>query len=69
MAGKKQSSWAKSVRIELIKRDMSLTDLAVKLGKSRDYVIAVVNERVISEQLRKDISDVLDVPYVVHESA
>ncbi len=69
MSRKKASAWSKSVRKELIDRDMTITDLAKEMSKSRDYVIGVVNERIISETARKDISDFLNIPYVVHESA
>ncbi len=66
---KKPSAWAKAVRIECIKRDWKLKDLAREIHKDHDYVIAVVNERVISEKARKDISDFLNIPYDADDSA
>jgi nitroimidazol reductase NimA-like FMN-containing flavoprotein (pyridoxamine 5'-phosphate oxidase superfamily) len=61
--GKLLSPWCKSVKIEMIHRGMSITDLAVTIGRSREYTSAVVNGRVRAAPTEKEISDVLNVPY------
>ncbi len=55
------SPWCKQAKCELIKRDMSVTELAEKIGKSREYTSAVVNGRIYSEPAVKAISDVLNI--------
>lgn len=57
------SPWCKSVKIELIRREMSITDLAAAIGKSREYTSAIVNGRVRAEPTEQAISDVLNIPY------
>ncbi len=59
--GKILPSWCKEVKCELIKRDMSVADLAVIIHKSREYTSAVVNGRMYSEPAVKEISDVLNI--------
>ena len=59
---RKLSDWAKSVKIEMIRRDWDMNDLAEAIGKSREYTSAVVNERVRAEPTAKIISEVLNVP-------
>ncbi len=58
---KKLSKWGKNVKIELIKRDWSVNDLADTVHMSREYVSAVINGRVYSEQAVKLISDTLNI--------
>lgn len=53
---KKTSAWSKAVKKRLIDLDMSIYDLADKLGMSRVYVSSVVNGRVISPNAIKKIS-------------
>lgn len=49
--------WGKAVKKELIDRDMSVTDLANKLGLSREYVSSVLNGRLRSEHIKEQILD------------
>ena len=59
---RKLSDWAKSVKIEMIRRDWDMNDLAEAIGKSREYTSAVVNERVRAEPTAQIISEVLNIP-------
>lgn len=54
-------TWCKVVKKELISRDMSIEDLANKIGRSREYTTAVVNGRQISSTIRNEISDFLNI--------
>lgn len=60
--GKVLSPWCKKVKCELIYRDMSISQLAHAIGKSREYTSAVVNGRIYAEPAVKEISDVLNIP-------
>lgn len=53
--------WCKAAKIELVKRDMSITELAEKIGKTREWTSAVVNGRVYSEPTMKEISNYLNI--------
>ncbi len=56
------SKWSKAVKIEMIKQDLTITDVAVKLHKTRPYISAIVNGRLYSAPTIKDISDLLNIP-------
>ena len=58
---KSLSPWCKQVKKELIDRDMSVSELAEAIGKTREYTSAVVNGRIYSEPAVKEISDVLNI--------
>ena len=60
------SPWCKQAKIELIKRDMSVGELAENVGMTREYISAVVNGRVYSESAVKIISDVLNIKDSAH---
>ncbi len=55
------SPWCKRAKKEMIDRDMSVNDLAILIGKSREYTSAIVNGRIYSEPAIKQISDVLNI--------
>ena len=55
------SPWCKAVKCELIKQDMTISDLAEKIGLSREYTSGIVNGRNYSEPAVKAISDVLNI--------
>lgn len=55
------SPWCKQAKCELINQDMSVGELADKIGKSREYTSAVLNGRVYAEPMVKAISDVLNI--------
>jgi len=59
--GKMLSPWCKQAKCELINRDMTVSDLAEKVGLTREYTSAVVNGRCYSEPAVKAISDVLNI--------
>ncbi len=54
--------WCKKVKIELIQRDMSISNLAELTRMSREYTAGIVNGRNYSETAIKKISDVLNIP-------
>lgn len=60
--GKVLSPWCKQAKITMIKLDMSIAELAEKIGKSREYTSAVINGRIYAEPVVKEISDVLNIP-------
>ena len=55
------SPWCKQAKIRLIKLDMTVAELADKVGLTREYTSAIVNGRAYSEQAVKAISDVLNI--------
>lgn len=66
MARKKLPRWCKEAKKALIDRDMTVSDLADKIGVSRTYVSGVINRSVIAEEIAKLISKELgidDIPY------
>lgn len=60
---RKLSPWCKKVKKRLIDLDMTVPELAEKIGLSRGHVSAVVNGRSYSQNTVKLISDELNVPY------
>ena len=59
---KKLSKWCKNVKIEMVKKDLEVQDLAAALGMNRSYVSSIVNGRVHSVPAVKKISDYLGIP-------
>ena len=55
------SPWCKQAKCELIKQDMSISELAEQVGMTREYTSAIVNGRIYSEPAVKAISDVLNI--------
>ncbi len=55
------SPWCKAVKVEMIKRDMTVNDLAERIGRTREYTSGIVNGRNYSEPAVKAISDVLNI--------
>lgn len=60
--GRVLSPWCKQAKIAMINLDMTVAELAGKIGKSREYTSAVVNGRIYAEPAIKEISDVLNIP-------
>ncbi len=58
---KKLSTWCKSAKIEMIKRDIKTTELASALEMNRSYVSSILNGRVYSQPAVKKISDYLGI--------
>lgn len=58
---RKLSPWCKNAKIAMIQRDISISDLADKLGLSRPYVTSILNGRVTSPIAVKKISDFLHI--------
>lgn len=65
---KKLSEWSKQVKIEMVKRDWGINDLANAVHMSRPYVSAVVNGRVYSAPAVKAISDELNVCEIAYST-
>lgn len=65
---KKLSPWCKQAKIELIKRDMTVNDLAEMIGRTRQHTSAILNGRIYSSATIKEISDVLNIPEIAKES-
>lgn len=59
--GKVLSPWCKQAKKAMIDLDMTVGELAEKIGKSREYTSAVVNGRIYAEPAVKAISDVLNI--------
>ena len=55
------SPWCKKAKCELIIKEISIEELAAKVGFSREYVSAILNGRVVSETAIDRISDELNI--------
>lgn len=55
------SPWCKEVKKIMIDRDMTVSELAEGIGKTREYTSAIINGRVYSEPTVKEISDYLNI--------
>lgn len=55
------SPWCKQAKIRLIELDMTVAELASKVGLTSEYTSAIVNGRAFSEPAIKAISDVLNI--------
>lgn len=56
--------WHIDVKVELAKRQMEVTELAAQLNLSRPYVSSVISGRFNIAEIRKQISELLDVEYI-----
>ncbi len=54
--------WCKNVRIELIKQEMSIKQLAEKIGASGDAVSLILNGKSKNVKIMKAINDALNIP-------
>lgn len=55
------SPWCKAVKIEMLKRDMTVNELAERISRTREYTSGIINGRIYSEPAVKAISDVLNI--------
>ena len=62
------AAWMKSVKIEMIKRDLDGSDLAAAVGKAREYVAAVINGKRIAPDTANAISDFLNIQNAPYEN-
>ena len=62
------SEWTKAVKIEMIRRDWDMGDLAKAIGRSREYASAVVNERIRTATTAQAISDILNIPNTAYSN-
>lgn len=58
----KLNEWCKLARCEMIRKDLSMNDVAAGTGMSRPYVSSILNGRVTSEPGVKRISSFLEIP-------
>ena len=54
--------WCNNVKIELVRRDMSISDPAKLVGLTKQYTSGIVSGRNYSEAAVKNISDALNIP-------
>ena len=53
--------WCQAVKIELVKRKMSVNQLAEKASVSRDRLSMVINGRMMNEQIVEKVNSLLDI--------
>ena len=53
--------WCQCVKIELVKKKMSVNQLAEKLNISRDRLSLVINGRMMNEKIVDAVSDLLEI--------
>lgn len=53
--------WCKAVKIELVKKEMSINQLAEELDVSRDRLSLVINGRMMSEEIIKSVDCLLKI--------
>ena len=53
--------WCQSVKIELLKKKMSVNQLAEKLNVSRDRMSLVINGKMMNEKIVSAINNLLDI--------
>ena len=60
--------WCQCVKIELVKRKMSISQLAKKLDVSRDRLSLVINGRMMNEKIVDAINKLMDIKIPVISS-
>lgn len=58
---KKLSPWCKKAKIEMIRKDISVKELAEAVGCTRTYASSTLNGRITCLSIRKKISDFLNI--------
>lgn len=58
---RKMPNWCMNAKIAMVKRGLTVTDVARKLGLTRVYVSSVLNGRVYTSTAVKRISDFLEI--------
>ena len=53
--------WCQTVKIELVKRKMSVNQLAEKLDVSRDRLSLVINGKMMNEEIIKAVNGLLEI--------
>lgn len=53
--------WCQAVKIELVKRNMSVNQLAEKASVSRDRLSMVINGRMMNKQIVEDVNRLLNI--------
>lgn len=53
--------WCQAVKIELVKRNMSVNQLAERVGVSRDRLSMVINGRMMNKQIVEDVNRMLNI--------
>lgn len=53
--------WCSAVKVELVKRSMTVNELAKKTGVSRDRLSLVINGKMMNEEITKKVIKVLGI--------
>lgn len=53
--------WCKAVKIELVKKEMSINQLAEELDVSRDRLSLVINGKMMNEEIVKSVDSLLKI--------
>ena len=61
-------NWIKEVKHKLIDLDLSVNDLAEKVGRNRIYLSSVINGRVVSVSTADKVSEVLGIEKTTYVS-
>ena len=62
------AAWMKSVKIEMIKRDLDGSGLAEAVGKTRAHTAAVINGKLIAPNTANAISNFLNIQNAPYEN-
>ena len=55
------SAWSKEAKKAMIDHDLSFNELADLCGYKREYISAIINGRVVSDDAKEKISQVLKI--------
>ncbi len=53
--------WCKDAKKAMIDRDMTVGDIAEKTGKTKRWISGILNGRIYSPNIVKEISDILGI--------
>jgi len=56
-----REEWCKEVKIELIRRDMTVKQLATKLGRSEEYIYRALRGHTYRKQACEEVSEFLGI--------
>ena len=65
---RKLPNWCKEAKVQMIRKDITVPELAQAIGVTRQYVSAIINGRVIAQPMVKKISDYLEISDQYDES-
>ena len=53
--------WCCAVKVELVKKSMTVNDLAEKVGVSRDRMSLVINGKMMNDEITAKVTELLDI--------